>query len=230
MASLFKYVWGSSQTTPPKPTSTTTSPPVQPGLYIIRSVATDTVVNLTSAPGTNGAQVVGWHFTEAAHQKWQMADAGHGHVFFLNAATGTYLTADAHATGGVILTTGSLVPPTNKHARWTISPAKTKHAYTIHNVADPSKVLDLSHSNPSNGTPILIYTSHSTKNQEWILSQLDAPPPPHVIKNAPVGGQGGTSFEEYKYQPIRVLESWSGEVEDRTVVRGLRWTWDDGSK
>jgi hypothetical protein len=97
-------------------------------------------------------------------------------------------------------------------------------------VADPSKVLDLSYSSPQNGTPVLIYPNHKTKNQQWYLQQLDAPPPPEVIKNTPVGGKGGTAFEEYKYTPIRVLESWSGEVEDRTVVRGLQWTWDDGSK
>ncbi|GMG10693.1 unnamed protein product [Aspergillus oryzae] len=97
-------------------------------------------------------------------------------------------------------------------------------------IPDPSHVLDLSFSDSKNGTPILIYSDHGTKNQQWTLEQLDAAPPPGVIKNTPVGGEGGTPFEEFKYVPVRVVETWSGEVEDETVVRGLRWTWDDGSQ
>ncbi|KAE8332756.1 ricin B lectin domain-containing protein [Aspergillus sergii] len=232
MTAVLKYLWGStsSQASSPSPQSTIADITFPSGLYIIRNVATDTVVDLTGAHRQDGTPAVGWHYHDAKHQKWQIASAGHNQFFILNDATGTYLTADAQPTGGVVLTTGSLVSPTNKRARWTIESAETKHAYTIRSVADPTHVLDLSFSDSKNGTPILIYSDYGTKNQQWILEQLDAAPPPGVIKNTPVGGKGGTPFEEFKYVPVRVVETWSGEVEDETVVRGLRWTWDDGSQ
>ncbi|KAB8231661.1 ricin B lectin domain-containing protein [Aspergillus alliaceus] len=233
MSSLLKYFWGSgsSQAPPSHPQPMTiASTTIPPGIYIVRNVAASTVADLADAQSQEESQVVGWHFHNGKHQRWQIADAGHSQVFFLNDGTGTYLTADEHPTAGVILTTGSLVSPTNKRARWTIESAKTKQAYIIRNVADPSRVLDLSSSDPQNGTPILIYTDRGTKNQQWTLEQLDAPPPPGVIKNTPVGGKGGTAFEEFKYTAVQVVETWSGEVEDETVVRGLRWTWDDGTK
>ncbi|KAE8356075.1 ricin B lectin domain-containing protein [Aspergillus coremiiformis] len=232
MASIFKYIRssGSSHNPPPRSESAIASTSFPSGLYVIHNVAANTVVALADSQKPNASQVVGWHFQNGKYQKWQLADAGHGQFFFLNDATGTYLTADEHPTAGAILTTGSLVSPTNKRARWMIDSADTGHAFIIRSVADPSKVLDLAFSDPENGTPILIYTAHGTKNQQWRLEQMDAPPPPDVVKNTPVGGKGGTSFEEYKYTPVRVVETWSGEVEDETVVRGLRWTWDDGSR
>ncbi|KDE84744.1 hypothetical protein AO1008_00038 [Aspergillus oryzae 100-8] len=189
MTSLFKYLWGSStsQASSPSPQSTIADIIFPSGLYIIRNVATDTVVDLTGAHRQDGTPAVGWHYHDAKHQKWQIASAGHNQFFILNDATGTYLTE-----------------------------------HSIRSVADPSHVLDLSFSDSKNGTPILIYSDHGTKNQQWTLEQLDAAPPP--------GGEGGTPFEEFKYVPVRVVETWSGEVEDETVVRGLRWTWDDGSQ
>ncbi|KAE8374396.1 ricin B lectin domain-containing protein [Aspergillus bertholletiae] len=236
MTSLLNYFWrsGSSQSPPPNPQSVIGDIPFPSGLYIIRNIATNTVIDIIRAQQQDNSPAVGWHFHDAKHQKWQLASAGHDQFFILNNETGAYLTADAKPTGGVVLTTGSLVSPTNKRARWTIESAKEKHAHmhgnSIRSVADPSQVLDLSHSDSKNGTPILVYPDHGTKNQQWVLEQLDAPPPPGVIKNTPVGGEGGTSFEEFKYIPVRVVEVWTGEVEDETVVRGLQWTWDDGSK
>ncbi|GAB1192716.1 hypothetical protein APSETT444_001911 [Aspergillus pseudonomiae] len=191
MTSLLKYFWGSGspQAAASKPQSTIADVTLPSGLYVIRNVATDTVVDLSGAHRQDGTPAVGWHFHDAKHQKWQIASAGHNQFFILNDATGTYLTA-----------------------------------------ANPSQVLDLSESDSKNGTPILVYSEHGAKNQQWFLEQLDAAPPPGVIKNTPVGGKGGTPFEEFKYIPVRVVETWSGEVEDETVVRGLRWTWDDGSQ
>ncbi|GAB1202598.1 hypothetical protein APSETT445_001217 [Aspergillus pseudonomiae] len=185
------YFWGSGspQAAASKPQSTIADVTLPSGLYVIRNVATDTVVDLSGAHRQDGTPAVGWHFHDAKHQKWQIASAGHNQFFILNDATGTYLTA-----------------------------------------ANPSQVLDLSESDSKNGTPILVYSEHGAKNQQWFLEQLDAAPPPGVIKNTPVGGKGGTPFEEFKYIPVRVVETWSGEVEDETVVRGLRWTWDDGSQ
>ena len=63
MTSLLKYLWGSGspQAAASKPQSTIADITLPSGLYIIRNVATDTVVDLSGAHRQDGTPAVGWY-------------------------------------------------------------------------------------------------------------------------------------------------------------------------
>ncbi|KAE8151449.1 ricin B lectin domain-containing protein [Aspergillus avenaceus] len=230
MTSLLSYLWGTPKASATEPRSYTPPTFPTPGIYVIRSLAAELVIDLSSAARDDGTKVVAWGYKDVDHQKWEIADAGHGQFLFLNVATGTYLTADERAIGGLTYTSGSLVSPTNNRARWTIESGSEKDAYIIRNVASPAEVLSLADGSGAYNTPVTIHKEKDTKIQQWYLERLDAPPRPEVVKNTPVGGKGGSSFEEYKFSPVRVVEVWTGVLDDEHVIRGLQWTYDDGSK
>ncbi|KAE9372797.1 carbohydrate-binding module family 13 protein [Stipitochalara longipes BDJ] len=134
-----------------------------PGVYVLVSVATKTVINLSGANPANKTPVIGWENVPAANSQWQIADAGNGQFLILNVATGTYLTG----TPGQV--TGNLISPTDKTARWTIVPAKNG-AYIFYNVAAPTNVLNLSGSGSAGGTPVILYgETPGAANEQWYI-------------------------------------------------------------
>jgi hypothetical protein len=83
-----------------------------PGVYILVSVATGTIVNLSGANPANKTAVIGWYAIlpipllvltcdrtndSAPNAQWELADAGNGQYLISNVATGTLLTGSGGA-------------------------------------------------------------------------------------------------------------------------------------
>ncbi|PMD58568.1 carbohydrate-binding module family 13 protein [Hyaloscypha bicolor E] len=137
-----------------------------PGVYILVSVATGTIINLSGANPANKTPVIGFTNDSAPNAQWQIADAGNGQYLIINVATGTYLTGSGGANGA---TTGNLISPTDKTVRYTIVPAGNG-AYIFYNVAFPASVLNLSGASAALGTPVLLWPeSAGAKNEQWYI-------------------------------------------------------------
>ncbi|KAN0102010.1 carbohydrate-binding module family 13 protein [Hyaloscypha variabilis] len=137
-----------------------------PGVYILVSVATGTIVNLSGANPANKTAVIGWTNDSAPNAQWELADAGNGQYLISNVATGTLLTGSGGASGP---TTGNLISPTNTSARWTIKPAKNG-AYIFYNVGIPSSVLNLSGASAALGTPVILWPETAgASNEQWYI-------------------------------------------------------------
>ncbi|KAL3425296.1 hypothetical protein PVAG01_02087 [Phlyctema vagabunda] len=152
--------------------------PSYSGNWYIQNVRTDTVIDLFNGNSADGTEVNGWATSldgTNQHQIWTVADVGNGAVVIINVGTGTYISAPPGLESSsnpspstVARVAGRLGTPIDKYLRWRIEPQSSGSIIFV-SEAYPSKILDLTASNPQNRTPVIVWSKTITDNQRWKL-------------------------------------------------------------
>ncbi|CAE6400128.1 unnamed protein product [Rhizoctonia solani] len=169
---------------------------LMPGVYILKNVATGTVLDLWHGSAGEDTPVTGYELHGGDNQKARCPnyisyrglenDAGTGVV------SGTYLSFKFVRPGTAVIASAS-------PQRWRLCACDSGHV--LEPVAHPGYALDLTGSDPSNETPVILYPNYATSNQKWYFipssSGVTHPKAPVVVNNPQV------RFEEQRTENIQ---------------------------
>ena len=119
--------------------------------------------------GGAGSAVHAWNYLGLDNQKWQFTYVSEKRAYKITSSRSSNLALTWYTKSNAVA--GHDYRGENSQL-WRIETAKDG-AYKIRSLADPKMVLDLSGSETSNGTPIVVYQDNATDNQEWIIRPME---------------------------------------------------------
>ncbi|EMD34346.1 carbohydrate-binding module family 13 protein [Gelatoporia subvermispora B] len=125
---------------------------------------------------TSGNPIVSSAWVDGDQQRWSFEPVVFPPVYWIShAETGWYLQYDK-SNGATVGNKISATADTRAQL-WFLESRADSDAYVIRSVEDDKKVLDLSESSMDDGAPVIAYTYHGGKNQQWVISDLETSNP-----------------------------------------------------
>ncbi|KAL7934728.1 carbohydrate-binding module family 13 protein [Trichoderma chlorosporum] len=138
--------------------------------YISTSLGSHKAIDLEASKATG--RIIEYKTHNGKNQQWRVTSITHDEYSIQSVATNTYITAPSDGNDATARAS-KLMPECNSVTRWKITKSSSKNnSHVIHNVAYPSKVLDVSGSEEADLTPILVYDFHGGENQQFTFKEV----------------------------------------------------------